>query len=461
MSSLVSNSRIGLGRSPSLKYEGRLTGRSRRGLRGRGRWPARSSGQRSGEDEQLASSGATGCATTDGQQQQRLAEMADGEIGASGASSGGQRRDPAVAGEEADQQARGGGCAAARRGSLRGGAVETRGSGAQGAATAGGAQGAAKLAEQAAASSGAGRAGGGRLWRDGDDGSGAVTTTTTRPDPRRRRRDDTSSGRQRRAGVAARDGGGQRPRATQIQRGRQRREEAARQQWGCGVVACVTTDGHSSSNAGSERLARRESARSGTAARVATGSKIGLARGGQASARLRDGVHHGGEVETRAARGRRRAGAMSASGSERDSSKQCSGAAECDAKQWRLGDLRWRDRRRRGEQRDGVVGPIAPRRGCESTNVDDAMEGVETLLFIVYLWHTRSYAGKPGERKWGLPLKGSRGYENQVKGSGARTERIWGFDVRFSVIGRSTRYVSLVLFIHVMILAQLVCLVSA
>ncbi|KAK9132588.1 hypothetical protein Scep_012116 [Stephania cephalantha] len=41
--------------------------------------------------------------------------------------------------------------------------------------------------------------------------------------------------------------------------------------------------------------------------------------------------------------------------------------------------------------------------GCESTNVDDAMEAVR---------------GKPGERKWGHPPKGSRGYGNQVKGSG-------------------------------------------
>ncbi|KAK9140001.1 hypothetical protein Scep_009682 [Stephania cephalantha] len=34
--------------------------------------------------------------------------------------------------------------------------------------------------------------------------------------------------------------------------------------------------------------------------------------------------------------------------------------------------------------------------------------------------------GKPGERKWGLPPKGSWGYGNQVKGSGAPTERILG-----------------------------------
>ncbi|KAK9105224.1 hypothetical protein Scep_022068 [Stephania cephalantha] len=52
--------------------------------------------------------------------------------------------------------------------------------------------------------------------------------------------------------------------------------------------------------------------------------------------------------------------------------------------------------------------------------------GVETLLFVVYLWHTRLYAGKPGERKWGLPLKGSWGYGNQVKRSGAPTEKILG-----------------------------------
>ncbi|KAK9083212.1 hypothetical protein Scep_029683 [Stephania cephalantha] len=38
----------------------------------------------------------------------------------------------------------------------------------------------------------------------------------------------------------------------------------------------------------------------------------------------------------------------------------------------------------------------------------------------------RLYAGKPGERKWGYPLKGSWGYGNQVKGSGAPTERILG-----------------------------------
>ncbi|KAK9157826.1 hypothetical protein Scep_004400 [Stephania cephalantha] len=45
---------------------------------------------------------------------------------------------------------------------------------------------------------------------------------------------------------------------------------------------------------------------------------------------------------------------------------------------------------------------------------------------------------KPGERKWGTHRKDPG-----------------GFDVQFSVTGRSTRFVSLVLFIHVMILAQL------
>ncbi|KAK9100113.1 hypothetical protein Scep_023543 [Stephania cephalantha] len=52
--------------------------------------------------------------------------------------------------------------------------------------------------------------------------------------------------------------------------------------------------------------------------------------------------------------------------------------------------------------------------------------GVETLLFVVYLWHTKLYAGKSGERKLGHPLKGSWGYGNQVKGIRAPTERILG-----------------------------------
>ncbi|KAK9160047.1 hypothetical protein Syun_006388 [Stephania yunnanensis] len=86
--------------------------------------------------------------------------------------------------------------------------------------------------------------------------------------------------------------------------------------------------------------------------------------------------------------------------------------------------------------------------GCYS-QVSDAHIEMRASAFL------RLYAGKPCERKWRHPLKGSWGYENQVKGSGALTERILGFDVQFSVTGRSTRFVSLVLFIHVMILAQL------
>ncbi|KAK9094411.1 hypothetical protein Scep_025880 [Stephania cephalantha] len=72
------------------------------------------------------------------------------------------------------------------------------------------------------------------------------------------------------------------------------------------------------------------------------------------------------------------------------------------------GDGVARLRRRRGEQRDGVVGLIGGANRRMSTT----------------RW--RLYAGKPGERKWGLPLKGSWVYGNQVKGSGAPTERILG-----------------------------------
>ncbi|KAK9167002.1 hypothetical protein Scep_002193 [Stephania cephalantha] len=96
-----------------------------------------------------------------------------------------------------------------------------------------------------------------------------------------------------------------------------------------------------------------------------------------------------------------------------------------------------RQRQRCGERRDGVVRLIGGANRRMSTT----------------RW--RLYAGKPGERKWGLPLKGSWGYGNQEKGSGAPIERILGGNVQFSVTGRSTRFVSLVLFIHVMILAQL------
>ncbi|KAK9148317.1 hypothetical protein Scep_007074 [Stephania cephalantha] len=65
-------------------------------------------------------------------------------------------------------------------------------------------------------------------------------------------------------------------------------------------------------------------------------------------------------------------------------------------------------------------------RRCESTNVDDAMEVSGAHIEMQASAFFRLYAGKPSERKWGLPLKGSWGYGNQVKGSGAPTERILG-----------------------------------
>ncbi|KAK9149131.1 hypothetical protein Scep_007888 [Stephania cephalantha] len=72
-----------------------------------------------------------------------------------------------------------------------------------------------------------------------------------------------------------------------------------------------------------------------------------------------------------------------------------------DAAEWRAMAWRWRD-----FDVGAVNNAMALSdqslldEGCESTNVDDAMEVMR---------------GKPGERKWGLPLKGSWGYGNQIR----------------------------------------------
>ncbi|KAK9087580.1 hypothetical protein Syun_029974 [Stephania yunnanensis] len=52
--------------------------------------------------------------------------------------------------------------------------------------------------------------------------------------------------------------------------------------------------------------------------------------------------------------------------------------------------------------------------------------GVETLDYSCCTYGTLGCTRNPGERKWGHPLKGSWGYGNQVKGSGAPTKRILG-----------------------------------
>ncbi|KAK9100504.1 hypothetical protein Scep_023934 [Stephania cephalantha] len=64
--------------------------------------------------------------------------------------------------------------------------------------------------------------------------------------------------------------------------------------------------------------------------------------------------------------------------------------------------------------------------GATSTSAHEQRDGVVGLIGGTYDAIVRAVRGKPGERKWGLPLKGSRGYGNQVKGSGAPTERIPG-----------------------------------
>ncbi|KAK9140616.1 hypothetical protein Scep_010297 [Stephania cephalantha] len=147
----------------------------------------------------------------------------------------------------------------------------------------------------------------------------------------------------------------------------------------------------------------RRGARAATATAAAAQQRGGSARG-------RDGGRRGGT----AARGGGRRGRDGAT---------VSPAARGDAH----GGVRRSSRRgddgnnSAAKRHEGVVGPIG---------------GVNRRMLTTRL---RLYAGNRSERKWVRLKKGSWGYGNQVKGSGAFTERILGFDVQFSVTGRSTR----------------------
>ncbi|KAK9104741.1 hypothetical protein Scep_021585 [Stephania cephalantha] len=71
----------------------------------------------------------------------------------------------------------------------------------------------------------------------------------------------------------------------------------------------------------------------------------------------------------------------------------------------------------RGERRDDVVGPIAPRRGVRIDECRRSDGGVGCAYRDASECIFEAVRGKPGERKWGHPPKGSWGYGNQVKGS--------------------------------------------